>query len=517
MLNFPVPYPNELIYSTIARAGIRHGLTSPKQLLNEVFEGNRRVIATLDLPNHLSSVLQQLPEHFSLETLAYRHTLFPLYSPFVPEDRRQRCLQWMAEQSQGAVHLAMGVAASIVKTPGHIRYCPACLLQQRQQYGEYFWERSWQAPGMTCCPLHGVLLNSNFVRPQKERHQFWPATPDTCPMFPQKSAPDKDRMIAEKVAEILILKPDRSPSFYQWTSYYRALAERFGLLRGTHQIDHAEVSHRIETYWSPSFLRSIGLTVNTDEDGWLRGIFRSHRKVFSYLQHLVVRGALYEGDWKVSDILDEVRSLPERSVVKQAIREGAPHEMILNSDQQQWLQLLVSYGPKAARQGNPALYARLYRSEYCWLMGVNQALKRPRLQQSTDRINWERRDDSHYQQLQEIVSFVTSQNTGPRRSKSFWLKQMKHQPSVEKNLHRLPRTNSFLHQLAESVDAHQIRRLQNESNQLRQTFDRPPRWRLLRDAGLSEERLTSAARIYLESLIREQDEQRNSEDQRNQG
>ena len=53
MLNFPTPYPNELIYSTIARAGIHHAITSPKQLLEEVF-ANRQVIATIDLPSHLT-------------------------------------------------------------------------------------------------------------------------------------------------------------------------------------------------------------------------------------------------------------------------------------------------------------------------------------------------------------------------------------------------------------------------------------------------------------------------------
>ena len=61
MLNFPVPYPDELIYSLVARAGIHLGLTSPKQLLDEVF-ANRHVIATVDLPNHLASLVQLLPE-----------------------------------------------------------------------------------------------------------------------------------------------------------------------------------------------------------------------------------------------------------------------------------------------------------------------------------------------------------------------------------------------------------------------------------------------------------------------
>ena len=38
MRNFPVPYSNELIYSTIARAGVYQGIVSPKQLLDEVSE-----------------------------------------------------------------------------------------------------------------------------------------------------------------------------------------------------------------------------------------------------------------------------------------------------------------------------------------------------------------------------------------------------------------------------------------------------------------------------------------------
>jgi len=53
--NFPVPYPDELIYSLVARSGIRSAITSSKQLLNQVFD-DRKVIATLDLPSHLSAI-----------------------------------------------------------------------------------------------------------------------------------------------------------------------------------------------------------------------------------------------------------------------------------------------------------------------------------------------------------------------------------------------------------------------------------------------------------------------------
>ena len=62
MFNFPTPYPDELIYSTVARAGVRLALTSPKQLLDEVFQ-NRKVSATVDLPCHLEKILQRMLYH----------------------------------------------------------------------------------------------------------------------------------------------------------------------------------------------------------------------------------------------------------------------------------------------------------------------------------------------------------------------------------------------------------------------------------------------------------------------
>lgn len=58
MLNFPMPYEQELIYSTVARAGVRLAFESPKQLLDAVFQ-NRKVIATVDLPCHLNSIVPQ--------------------------------------------------------------------------------------------------------------------------------------------------------------------------------------------------------------------------------------------------------------------------------------------------------------------------------------------------------------------------------------------------------------------------------------------------------------------------
>lgn len=148
MLNFPMPYPDELLYSTIARAGVRMGITSPKELLDEVF-GNRKVVATSDLPGHLRSITKHYPDRLglSVETLAYRHTLFPLYAPFVPEKRRKECLRLIAKSTRGAIHLLLGVAASRINQPRNLRLCTGCVGEQIIRYGEPYWMRSWQVRG----------------------------------------------------------------------------------------------------------------------------------------------------------------------------------------------------------------------------------------------------------------------------------------------------------------------------------------------------------------------------------
>jgi len=171
VLNFPIPYPEELIYSTVARAGVHMGITSPKQLLAEVFN-NRHVIATVDLPNHLEHIAHWYADglNYNVERLAYEHTLFPIYAPFTTESRRLQCLKWMAAESLGAIHLTLGLAASRLKKAKSLNYCPVCMQQQLATKGECFWLRQWQVSGVNCCLQHGQLLETNLASHNNHRH-----------------------------------------------------------------------------------------------------------------------------------------------------------------------------------------------------------------------------------------------------------------------------------------------------------------------------------------------------------
>jgi hypothetical protein len=125
------------------------------------------------------------------------------------------------------------------------------------------------------------------------------------------------------------------------------------------------------------------------------------------------------------------------------------------------------------------------------------------------RVNWEERDREFLQTLRQLATFLKVNQQGPRRSRAYYLKLLGNLSTLEKNLYLMPYSSSFLTSNTESVAQYQIRRLQTTFDDLRSLFDLPPRWRLLRNANLSEERLTKQARIYLENLVdREHEVQR---------
>ena len=147
MHNFPLPHPDELLYSSIARAGVYHGITSPKQLLDEVF-GTRAVIATLDLPSHVSKIayLLRKTKQYSTNDLINQNTLFPLYAPFVPQKIRNKAFKLMQGKTNGALHTMFGISASRIKAIQNFQVCPKCIEIQIQNYGEAFWKRNWFIP-----------------------------------------------------------------------------------------------------------------------------------------------------------------------------------------------------------------------------------------------------------------------------------------------------------------------------------------------------------------------------------
>ncbi len=170
---FPDPYPDELLYSICARYHYRVGYREKISTARDLF--NARTPIGFTLPNWLKRLISVLPPGhcYSVDQLIDEHTLLPFYEPFLSPERVGQIRYVMGEKRRGTPDL-IGVGAMLpAKTrPESLRYCPACVDEDRRQYGEAYWHRTHQAPGVTVCAHHTVWLEPSRLQMQyRERLQ----------------------------------------------------------------------------------------------------------------------------------------------------------------------------------------------------------------------------------------------------------------------------------------------------------------------------------------------------------
>ncbi|HUW65272.1 MAG TPA: TnsD family Tn7-like transposition protein [Spirochaetia bacterium] len=173
---FPDPYPEELMYSVVARYQERLMETNRKAALLDLF-GTANALAVVNLPSHLGALVANLPRgsYYSSEILIKRHTLLPYFAPFLERDQLASVMWDMIGERGPAVAGRAGLMASTVREPSTLQFCPRCADTDRAKYGEAFWHRVHQLPGVGFCPHHSgttVLGSSVSKHNATTRHGF---------------------------------------------------------------------------------------------------------------------------------------------------------------------------------------------------------------------------------------------------------------------------------------------------------------------------------------------------------
>lgn len=139
---FTNPYPNELLYSAIARYHFYSGNLDCKDTLEELF-GSRCVIPSVEIGSYFSVLAEKLGPHYSVESLLSNHTIYPYYASFLSKARQQEVLQDVLQDGQ-ALYTRLGmIAGSVCKKDG-LYYCAECAKADDAQYGEPYIHREHQ-------------------------------------------------------------------------------------------------------------------------------------------------------------------------------------------------------------------------------------------------------------------------------------------------------------------------------------------------------------------------------------
>lgn len=492
MRNFPPPHQSELLYSTIARASIYGGITSPKILLDEVF-GNRNVIATLDLPshiNHISHLLRGTGRH-SAEQLIFNHTLFPLYAPFIQPELKNKAIDLLKGKTRGAAHMMLGIAASRIKAIRNFQSCPKCIEHQLQNYGEAFWRREWFIPNLSLCIEHGPL-SIYKEKPSDSRHHFQPLFLSKFPVSTFEQFVHQDTLILSRAQQLLNLSNIPDISFDQWTSFYYGLAYDFGHTKGYH-IKHEQIFDSIFQTFGEDYLLSKGLFCNLhDEHSWIKSTFRQHRKSFSFFEHLLIWQTFLPNE-KLEHIFQETQHIRPILLKKPQSTENIDLAK-LTEYRKLWQQLVRQNGIQSSRSKNNGglIYAWLYRNDYHWLLQFNSKnkMKKP---VPEFKVKWQNRDRGYVKTLLNIAHLVKDDLNAPRCSANWYLMQLPQHSTIEHNLSKLPLVRKFLTRYVESITEYQLRRVCTAVELLHKNSQKIQLWHVYRLAGISKERITPEA------------------------
>lgn len=160
---FPEIYPDELLYSQLARYFAHSGYMAYVCAAEDLFEC-RAVRPDIEFLNaYTRDVLERITSEMPMETVIMKHTMFPYCGRFLPIERRTQAFHALLNtQSNYRDFLYMPTRKD--HRPRKLRYCPLCAEEDRKRYGETYWHRLHQMIWVPICGKHHCQLIETDVQ-----------------------------------------------------------------------------------------------------------------------------------------------------------------------------------------------------------------------------------------------------------------------------------------------------------------------------------------------------------------
>lgn len=155
---FPPPHSDELWYSVLCRSYVYSGITTASRFIDVCFRTTQySILNPFNINRSIYLYCQQNPNYpYSPQTIVEYHTLFPFYSRFLSRQKKTALLKAVCE---GTANIRPPHCSNIATTQ-KLKYCPECVIKDRETYGEAYWHTTHQIPTATCCLLHKCRLHT---------------------------------------------------------------------------------------------------------------------------------------------------------------------------------------------------------------------------------------------------------------------------------------------------------------------------------------------------------------------
>ena len=150
---FPHHYPDELLYSLLARYYVRSGAITYLHCFGDLFSKKTR--PDIEYLNEMTEdLLSHLPD---MDEMVLEHTMFPVLL-FLPSEKKKEAYESLARMDNRYQDLVYKP-----KERRYLYYCKKCAAEDRDRYGEAYWHRIPQIRGITVCPVHHCYLTKTDI------------------------------------------------------------------------------------------------------------------------------------------------------------------------------------------------------------------------------------------------------------------------------------------------------------------------------------------------------------------
>lgn len=158
---FPEIYPDELLYSQIARYHSRSGYARYVYTVSDIYQNGKLVHPCVDFVNkYTTDAMNWITKNDTWNNIVFKHTMYPAYIRFLPKQRRIDAINGILSCEGNWKNL---MCIPLLNEPRYIRYCPECVKEDRDKYGETYWHRSHQIPRIRVCPKHSCFLENSEI------------------------------------------------------------------------------------------------------------------------------------------------------------------------------------------------------------------------------------------------------------------------------------------------------------------------------------------------------------------
>lgn len=263
-IRLPDPYPDETCYSILCRYAVRSGAASSSRM-TAILYGNTMPMAGLLYKPFRSSDIERWEGPGSGDILyGERHSCLPYFSVFMGYDD-----SLLLKKCRRGMELSLGLTKRISRKCGLMQirkrrlwYCPACVTEDFREYGETYWRRLPQMPGVSYCPRHRVRLRESGLSVSEIDYRLFPASyvllhiPDAGTRLPGNIFEKEFLQVAEDT-EWLLKNGFRLPDIFELRS---AFWETSGISLDEHAVYSPGTVGKagFEHYLAARFLKESG-------------------------------------------------------------------------------------------------------------------------------------------------------------------------------------------------------------------------------------------------------------------